>query len=274
LKLSSNLFERYQQEMRLRNYAKNTVKVYSSVLRAYVSWIHPMHPREASGKQIRGFQLDCIEQGLSPAYLSQVVSALKVLYLELYGWKEVDFSVPRPRLPKKLPYVPTREEILRMADSTENRKHRMAILLLYGSGLRVSELVALEKRDVNLETLTVFVRQAKGAKDRHTLLAGSLVEELRWLGGDRPRHARLFTARGGAWSVRSVQHVVPRCGRRAGVKERVTPHSLRHAFATHLLENGVDLLVIQSFLGHAKLSTTARYIHMRDPSRLDVLSPL
>lgn len=273
--LSPRLFERFQQEMTLRNYAPNTIKSYTTMLRVYVAWLQPTHPRNVDAERIRAFQLHCMNIGLSEAYLSQCVSALKVLYVQLYGWPDVDFTVPRPRRGHKLPYVPTRAEILRMADSTPNRKHRLAVLLLYAAGLRVSELVRLQNRDLNLVQLTLFVRQSKGKKDRHTLLSASMVGELEWLMGGRPLQGWLFQSRhGGALTVRSVQHVVSRCGGRAGVKGRVSPHSLRHAFATHLLENGVDLLIIQGLLGHAKLSTTTRYVHMRDLGKLRISSPL
>jgi len=275
IELSPRLFERYQQEMRLRHYSPNTVRVYAGVLRAFVVWIHPVHPRQATAEHVRAFQLHCLEMGLSPAYLSQVVSALKLLYIGLYGWRDQSFDVPRPKRPRKLPYVPTRDEILEMANRTANRKHRLAILLLYAAGLRVSELVHLQNGDVDLGRLSLFVRQSKGKKDRMTLLSASLVGELAWLQQGRSSRDWLFlSSRGGPWAIRSVQHVVRRCGVRAGLAQRVSPHSLRHAFATHLLESGVDLLIIQSLLGHAKLSTTTRYVHMRDPSTLAVCSPL
>ncbi len=273
--LSPHLFDRYQQEMRLRNYAQNTIRVYTNMLKAYVAWIHPIHPRAVDSARIRAFQLHCVDMGLSESYLTQVVSALKFLYLQLYRWPDQDFTVPRPRSGHKLPYVPTRDEILRMSNATNNRKHRTAILLLYAAGLRVSELVQLRNGDLNLDRLTLFVRQAKRKKDRHTLLSAALVGDLAWVSGNHSPGDWLFqSARGGRWSVRSVQHVVSSCGAKAEVPKRVTPHSLRHAFATHLLENGVDLLIIQGLLGHSKLSTTTRYIHLRDPSRLRVVSPL
>ncbi|NCG22128.1 MAG: tyrosine-type recombinase/integrase [Rhodobacterales bacterium] len=273
--LSDRLYERYRQEMRLRNYATRTIQTYTGIVRTFAAWIHPNHPRDIDVARIRAFQLHCLNMGLSASYLSQIVSALKFLYLHLYGWSDCDFAVPRPRMGRKLPYVPTREEILCMADQTANRKHKAAILLLYAAGLRVSELVKLQVADVDTQRLMLFVKQAKGRKDRYTLLAESQLQEIVWLMGEREPHAPLFlSARGGKWSVRSVQHVVSRTGTAAGIRPSVSPHSLRHAFATHLLEGGTDLLIIQGLLGHSKLATTARYIHMRDLTRLRVVSPL
>ncbi len=165
------------------------------MLKAYVAWIHPTHPRDARAEQIRAFQLHCLDLGLSESYLSQVVSALKILYLRLYEWPDQDFAVPRPRQGRKLPYVSTRAEILRMAKATPNRKHAAAILLPYAAGLRVSELVGLQIRDVDLERLTLFVRQSKADKDRHTLLSATLVDELAWLADDRSPQDWLFRSR-------------------------------------------------------------------------------
>jgi integrase/recombinase XerD len=141
--------------------------------------------------------------------------------------------------------------------------------------LRVSELVAADINDVDLGQNLVWVWQAKGHKDRRTLLSPTLHPELRWLMGDRPGHDPLFPAQhGGRWRTRSVQRVVRRAGQRADLPHRVTPHSLRHAFATHLLEAGTDLRVIQQLLGHASVTTTTRYTHVADPHRFAVRSPL
>lgn len=162
-----------------------------------------------------------------------------------------------------------------MADHTTNRKHRTAILTLYASGVRVSELRGLNVEDADLARWLLHVRRGKGAKDRITLLSSSLDANLRWLIADRPRGEPLFpSAHGGRWSTRSIQRVVSLAAQRADVQGRVTPHSLRHAFATHLLEAGTDLRVIQTLLGHASVTTTQRYTHIADPHRFAVRSPL
>lgn len=273
--LSGKLFERFQQEMRLRRYAKRTVKTYTSALRAYVVWLEPTHPREADAETVRAYLHHLVEQGHSAAWLGQTVSALRVLYQDLYGWEDARFNVPRPRRDKKLPRVPTREHILAMADKTVNRKHRLEILVLYASGLRVSELRALNVADLDLQRGLLHVRCGKGAKDRITLLSPSIEAELRWLMGGRAGSEPLFVSdQGGRLSTRSIQRVVSAAARRANVPHKVTPHLLRHAFATHLLEAGTDIRVIQELLGHANIKTTTRYAHMADPGRFAVRSPL
>ncbi|MFT7520216.1 MAG: integrase/recombinase XerD [Kiritimatiellia bacterium] len=274
-RLSEQLFERYQQELRLRRYARRTIKSYTCALRAYVAWLAPEHPREADAYTVRSYLLHLVDDGHSAAWLSQTVSALKLLYRDMYGWSDTDFKVPRPRRDQRLPYVPTRDQILAMASGTVNRRHRLAILTLYASGLRVSELCEAKVEDVDLGRYLLHVRLGKGAKDRVTLLAPSLHDELCWLLDDRPPHDPLFLSQaGGSWSTRSVQRVVAAAARRAKITGKVTPHSLRHAFATHLLEAGTDLRVIQELLGHASVKTTTRYTHVADPRRFNVRSPL
>jgi integrase/recombinase XerD len=273
--LSPKLLERVQQEMRLRNYSFRTIKTYRNCLRVWLTWLSPQAPRDVSSEEMRGFLLQMIEAGKSRSLVDQHISALRFLYCELYGWELERFDLVRPRRERSLPRVPTRDEVLRIADAIENRRHRLAILLLYAAGLRVSELVALDVGDVDLERLLLHIRGAKGRKDRISVLSERIVEELVWLRAEREPDAPLFVGRTrGRWSTRSVQHVVARAARLAGVGGRITPHSLRHAFATHLLEGGTDLRHIQHLLGHASVQTTTRYTHMRDPRSSKLRSPL
>lgn len=224
---------------------------------------------------MRAFLLELTELGASRALVTQSVSALKFLYVRLYDWPDDAFEVPRPRSECKLPWVPTRHQVLAMAHATQNARHRLAILMLYGSGLRLSELLNALVADLDLDRLHLIVRQAKGRKDRITLVSPRLVPQLQRLVGDRPRHTPLFPTRDGTpWAPRSVQKFVARAAQNARLPHRVTPHSLRHAFATHLLEGGTDLRIIQGLLGHADIRTTTRYTHMSDPARHQVLSPL
>jgi len=274
--LSSQLVARYRQELQLRNYSPNTLRTYSACLERFLRWVSPVHPREVGSELLRAYLHELFAVGASRSHVAQTVSALKFLYVQLYGWDDDDrFDVPRPRAETKLPFVPTRDQILRMARGTAHRRHRLAILLLYASGLRVSELTVVEIRDVDLERGLLRVQQGKGRKDRLTLISPSLYRELRWASdGRRPDEVLLCSMKGGPWSVRTVQAFVRRAGERAELPHRVTPHSLRHAFATHLLEAGTDLRVIQELLGHSDIRTTTRYTHLRDPSRLVIRSPL
>jgi len=274
-RLSSHLFTRYRQELELRHYATATIKSYSTCLRRFVKWIDPVHPREATHETVRAYLLQLFEVGVSRSLVGQSVSALQFLYIRLYGWDIARFDVPRPRSETHLPFVPSRSQILAMAGALSNERHKTALLLLYCAGLRVSELTALEVGDVKLERRVLVVRQSKGRKDRFTLLSDRIIPALQEQIGDRSAREPLFPSQaGGSWSTRCVQQFVKRSAKRAGITERVTPHSLRHAFATHLLESGTDLRIIQELLGHSDIRTTTRYTHMRDPNRFIVRSPL
>jgi integrase/recombinase XerD len=272
--LSTSLFERFRQEMRLRNYSPRTIKAYVVCLRAFVRFVHPRLPRDVGDEEVRAFLLHSLDTGLSRAYLDQAISALRFLYIELYGRSAQGFHVPRPRREQALPAVPTRAEVLRIAGVLDNPRHRLAVLLLYGCGLRVSELVRARVEDVDVAELVLRVREGKGRKDRVTVLPESLVPMLTEALAGRPRNAPLVPARdGGRLTARSIQRVVEQACVKAGIERNITPHSFRHAFATHVLEAGTELRVIQDLLGHAREATTRRYIRVRNP-RTKARSPL
>ena len=259
----------------MRGFSPRTISTYLSCLRRYVGWLSPVYPRDADAETVRRYLLDLTDAGVSRSLVSQTVSALKFLYVHLYEWPRQVFKVPRPRKEHRLPYVPTRDEILAMATVTANRRHQAAILMLYGSGLRISELIGLRVSDLDLDRLLLRVVQGKGRKDRLTLVSSRMRADLLDLTSGRAGDQPLFPSRdGGSWAARSVQKFVSQAAARARIAGRVTPHSLRHAFATHLLEGGTDLRVIQGLLGHVDIRTTTRYAHMRDPNRVHVQSPL
>lgn len=273
--LSTNLFERYRQELKLRHYSPRTIKAYTTCLRSFVRFLHPRLPRDAGPEEVRAFLLHSLTTGLSRSYVDQAIGALRFLYADLYRrpWDVRD--VPRPRREDSLPEVPTRDEVLALSAALTNLKHRLAVLLLYATGLRVSELVGLSVRDVDLEALTLRVRGGKGRKDRVTVLSEVLEFPLReWIGARSPDEPLFPSQAGGRWTVRSVQRVVEQAALKARLRKHVTPHSLRHAFATHLLEGGTDLRFIQALLGHARIDTTTRYTRVRNPRALRIRSPL
>ena len=271
--LSTRLLERYRQELEIRGYAPASVKAYVSALTGYVRWLLPSVPRDVGVEAVLAY-LHALGTVGSRTRVDQAVSALKLLYVELYGL--ADFDVPRPRRKKYLPRLVEREDVVAILDGLDNRKHRVAIMLMYGSGLRVQEVCSLTVGDISLLRGTVRIGRTKSRRGRYTVLSAQAVPDVTALMRGHDADAPLLRSNmgGGHLGTRSIQRVVRSACKRAGVTGRVTPHCFRHSFATHLLERGTDLRYIQELLGHARIETTSRYAHARDPVTLRILSPL
>jgi site-specific recombinase XerD len=226
---------------------------------------------------VEGYLLHLVHgRGVSRSYQSQAVSALRFFFETVLERPRLAHRIPRPRKSKTLPAVLSRPEVSRLLRAPRNLKHRAILSLLYSSGLRVGEVVRLRPEDVEEDRGTLRVRGGKGRKDRQTLLAHRAVEAVRAYRGAYPCEEWLFP---GArpdrpLSMRSVQRIVARAARRAGLGKRVIPHTLRHSFATHLLEAGTNLRIIQELLGHQSTRTTQRYTHVARSTLASIRSPL
>lgn len=273
----AGFFETVRREMRLRNYSHKTIKSYLSCMRSFVKYIHPRHPRDIGESDIRDYLLHLIEtKSLAAATVNQVFNALRFLYVELYKQPFVIGSLPRPKKERKLPVVLSQEEVISILNSVENLKHKTMLMLIYSAGLRVGEAVRLKVEDVDSGRKVIHLRGAKGRKDRYTLLSDVALESLReYYKRYRPTEYLFEGANGRSHlSERSVQHVFERAVRSAGIRKPVSVHSLRHTFATHLLESGVDLRYIQTILGHASSKTTEIYTHVSKKSLGQIVNPL
>ena len=216
-----------------------------------------------------------MDNGSSRAAVDQAINALRFLYVEMYHRDFVLKDVPRPKKERKLPVVLSHSEVLQIAQTIQNPKHRLMIELMYAAGLRVSEIVKLRVQDVNLEELTLFVRASKGKKDRLTVFSESLKDALRrQMDGKGARDLVFPGEHGGGLTPRTVQKVFNTALKASEVRKNAFCHSLRHSFATHLLDVGVDIRYIQSLLGHARLQTTSIYTKVRNPNLLKIKSPL
>ncbi len=265
--------------MRLRNYSHKTIKAYVSNLRTFAGFLSPLHPRDAVERDIRRFLLHLIDhENRATGTVNQAFNALRFLYAELYKRPFVISGLPRPRKERTLPDILSQSEVSRIFQMVGNIKHRTMLMLAYASGLRVSELVKLRIEDIDGDRCLIHIRAAKGKKDRYTLLPESLRMELAryWRSYRLGSHGWLFPGHSSEHhlSIRSIQAVFERAVHAAGITKQVSMHSLRHAFATHLLDRGTDLRHIQTLLGYQSVKTTEVYTHVTTRSIGKIRSPL
>jgi site-specific recombinase XerD len=226
---------------------------------------------------VQRYLLELIQiRRVSRSYQNQAVSALRFLFEAVLGRPRLALAIPRPRKERRLPEVLSAEEVARLLEKTRNHKHRALLMLLYSAGLRVGELVRLRPADLDLDRGMIRVRRGKGAKDRVTLLADRAVAAIQTYRAAYSADEWLFPGarKGRHLTSRSVQRVVARAARAAGIRKRVTPHTLRHSFATHLLEGGTNLRLIQELLGHGSARTTQIYTHVARTALESIRSPL
>lgn len=271
------LREQMDKDMVLRGMSPRTRESYLYAVRGLAKHYHKS-PDALSEQDIQNYLLYLIEERkLAWSSCNIVVQGLKFFYHTTLRRDRMTFVIPRRRAPSKLPEMLSREEILALFDAATLPKHRLLLMTAYAAGLRVSELVHLKITDIDSNRMTIRVEQGKGAKDRYTILSEQLLVELRqYWKRERPT-VWLFPATrnpDAPMDAETAQKVFYRCKRRAGITKRCGIHSLRHAFATHLLEGGTDLHRIQRLLGHGQLSTTMRYFHLAQSDLMQTPSPL
>ena len=265
-----DLIRKYIRELTLRGYSKRTLNAYSRQLRRFLDYVKET-PGELREERIRNW-LEAF--GDKDASRLLAFAALKFFYQDVMHIHLAVFQIRRKR-PKSLPPVLTREEVALIIGAVANEKHRLMISLMYGSGLRVGELVALDIGDIDLGYGRLHVRRGKGAKDRYVVLPLSLKPGLEFIMGNRQGTEPLFVTQSRKrYGIRSLQAIYEKARAKVGLKKRSSCHTLRHSFATHLLESGTDVRVIQGQLGHANLKTTMMYTHLTEEVLRKVVSPL
>ncbi|MEW6508273.1 MAG: site-specific tyrosine recombinase/integron integrase [Bacteroidota bacterium] len=274
---NQKLFDVVKNELLLRNYSYKTIKSYLSCLRNFVKYFYPKHPREITNESIKKYILHLIEERKwEAATVNQSFNALRFLYVELYKMPFVINSIPRPKKNKKLPDILIQEDILKIFSYVNNLKHKTLLMLIYSAGLRVGESVRLKVSDIDGQRKMIHLRGAKGKKDRYTLLSDAALEMLRKYYKEYRPKEYLFEGQGSRTHLaeRSIQNVFHRAVKLAGIKKEISLHGLRHSFATHLLESGVDLRFIQELLGHSSSKTTEIYTHVSKKSLGKIVNPL
>jgi site-specific recombinase XerD len=269
------------QDMAVRGLREHTQHDYIRFVRDFASFLG-RPPDTATAEDIRRFQVHQAESGVQPPTVNCSVSALRFFFTVTLDRPDLSRRLVLVRHPCKLPDVLSVEEVGRLLEAAPGLKYKAALGTAYGAGLRVSEVAALKVDDIDSTRMLIRVEQGKGRKDRNAMLSPQLLELLRlwWREGKRrnvmPPHGWLFPGRSAVEpvSTRQINRAVHEAAEGAGIRKRVTPHTLRHSFATHLLEQDVDIRVIQVLLGHSKLDTTALYARVATKTIRAVTSPL
>lgn len=277
----SPLRQRMLEDMRMRRLAPQTQTAYIRAVRRFAAYLH-RPPDTATVEDLRNFQLHLVDEGTSPTTLNATITGLKFFCEITLDRAELTAKMQPVHVPRTLPVVLSREEVARLIAATGNLKHQTALSLAYGTGLRASEVVSLKVSDIDSQRMTLRVEQGKGSKDRYAMLSPILLERLRvWWRVARAQGKMLD----GGWLFPGLNPVEPLTTRQlnraihmaadaANIDKRVSMHTLRHSFATHLLEQKVDIRVIQVLLGHKKLETTAMYAQVATDVLREVVSPL
>jgi integrase/recombinase XerD len=271
------LRKQMEADMALRGLALRTRQAYIESV-AKVAKFYGRSPDQITEPECQSYLLHLLqERKLAHSSCNVVASALQFFYRVTLKRREAEFCLPRPKVAQRLPHILSREEVAALFENTPNLKHRAFLMTTYGGGLRLLEACHLKVSDIDSDRMTIRVEQGKGAKDRYTLLSPRLLKELRryWI-AQRPALWLFASPRQADHPMlpHSAQRIFYAAKDRAGITKQCGIHGLRHAFATHLLEGGVDVHTIQRLLGHGNLSTTARYFHLAQKHLSGATSPL
>lgn len=263
----NGLLEKLKKELEFRNYSKQSVKSYLYSVSKYLEYSKTCGINENSAKEYLRLQL----KSKNPATVSLASSAIQFFFKEILR-QNVYFTKPKKN--KTLPDILTIEEIRSLIRSTTNPKHQLIIKLIYGTGLRASEIVNLKNSEIDFNEGLIKVKLGKGKKDRFVKLPESILIDLENFSNVGKSNYLFESQRGGKLTIKTIQLILKNSAKKAGIKKRVYPHLLRHSFATHLLEAGTDLRIIQKLLGHSDVKTTQIYTQISQASIKNIKSPL
>lgn len=272
----NEMVEKMDNELKLGGYSPKSRKAYLNHMKRFVQYFQ-LDPMELDEKQVKRYLLVLLEnEKFSHSYVNQAISSIKFFFHRVLKNERILFAIPRPKKQEKLPEVLSQQEVFSILYSIQNEKHRALLFMVYSAGLRVSEVVNLKIEDVDSDRMLIHIRQGKGRKDRYTMLSEVALDALR-------SYAKKYTPR--YWlfpgdnidkhiTIRTVQKVFEKARHHAQIKKKVSVHTLRHSFATHLLEGGTDLRYIQELLGHKNSKTTEIYTHVTQKGLRKIQSPL
>lgn len=262
----SPLRQRMIEDLKIRNYSERTIRRYVEVIAQLSRYFDNRSPDRLTPEDVRKYLVFQVSRKVSVSLLKQIVCAVRFLFRWTLGRDFPTYLIPYPREERKIPVILTQGEVAALIAAADNLKHRAILATIYGIGVRLTELTLLKVADIDSQRMVITVRQGKGHKDREVPLSPRLLELLRTYFRKHRPHVWLFPGPSQRAdlpiSTSTVQHACATALKRAGINKHATPHSLRHAYTTHLLEKGVSVRVVQEFLGHTSLKTTQRYSHV------------
>lgn len=269
----------FTQHLILKAYSPSTIRTYSNEL---VQFLHAIKNQPASSftvPRLKDYLQYCfVTLKLSEATLHSRINALKFYYEQVLGQEKFFWEIPRPKKPDQLPKLLNAEELRKLFNALTNKKHKAMLFTAYSAGLRVSEIVNLKISHIDSTQMQIFIERAKGKKDRYVNLSPVLLDILRtYIKGYQPRPRKyLFESEQtlDAYPTRTIQQIFTNAKNKAGIQKEVGIHSLRHSFATHLLDKGTDIRFIKDLLGHFDIKTTERYLHVSNHKLVNIVSPL
>ncbi|GAB1857780.1 site-specific integrase [Flavobacteriaceae bacterium MHTCC 0001] len=264
------------KQLTLKKYSPNTVRMYLFEFSHLLHLLNDYFVNDLSPKRLKDYFLYCVKvEKMSERKLNGKINAVKFYFEQVLHRPKMFFDIPRPKKPLTLPKMLSRYEVKKLFQVTTNLKHKIALKLSYGMGLRVSEVVSLKLTDIDSKRMMVHVRGAKGKKDRYVPLPESILSSLReYYIAYKPRVYLLEGQYGGAYAKSSLQQVFKKAMNKARIKKNIGIHGLRHSYATHLLESGADMRFIQELLGHNSIKTTQVYTRVTPRSISKIKSPL
>jgi len=259
-----------------KRYSDNTQRIYCNYFKDFYTYFKNENLEKISVDQINKYIFNLIKlKNISISQQNQRINAIKFYYEKVLGRSKQYYELHRPNKEHKLPKVLSKNEVKKILNSCNNIKHHCILMLIYSAGLRRSELIDLKVSDINSERMIININGAKGKKDRISLLSENILRILRkYYKEYKPKEYLFEGAKGGKYSPTSVAKVLKNAANKAGIKKNITPHMLRHSFATHLLEQGTDLRYIQELLGHSSSKTTEIYTHVSKKAINKIKNPV
>lgn len=276
---NNEAMEKFLQMLQLKRYSASTIRTYKNEFAVFLQTLGKVKAESLSTDRVKDYLQYCNNTlKLSENTVHSRINALKFYYEQVLHKEKMFFEIPRPKKPLQLPKLLNEDELRRLFNALTNKKHKAMLFTAYSAGLRVSEIVNLKIANIDSKRMQIFIERAKGKKDRYVNLSPVLLDILRsYLKTYKPKPKEyLFESEqtGTAYPARTIQQIFTNAKHKAGIRKEVGIHSLRHSFATHLLDKGTDIRYIKELLGHFNIKTTERYLHVSKQKLVNIISPL